>query len=733
MKERRTKALNVVLALSVVVISKLEPHLTLLLPCYLGFMLVRNIKDLDSISKFSISPAVGLGVTIFLIHILSWLRLSLRLAYPILAFLVIVISLLVHPVKVRRDVSIFAISGVGISLLLSFGIKIPFFEVPTYPAGVSRPDAVFHAYKSLEILMENTLFIKNVPSGFDDIIAYPSGYHSIVAFLSGATGITVAKAMLILKIYTWIFIPLGTYAAAWSVFKDTKIAVFSSILAPISSLYYYYLNYSLFHQFLNYYMFLAAVSLYNMTIETPERRNILLSLVVISAVLMIHPYVYLAFVAYATFVVLLTSLKRKKIDTRVLEISILQVVGSFLAYYTLEYPIRVNPMRHVAFFNASQYAFKDSISWVAGILKYTFFDEWQVILGLFFVVGMIYGIKHGTYSLQALIATVFYLLFLVFNKIAFHIPIPFYSGIWSSERVYVLITPIIPIIGGTGLYFTLKYIERLFMHPKIVMVSLALLLILPAFYVNLWNFSFEMATEITSDTIKAYEFIEQTDPETIVVPKFYDSGTWIKVYLPEKNLIMVENMSEIQEYKDGILYVDSRGYGDIRINPINPWEIAQKYQVIYFNDNIWIFNLSNRSDKVGMYPLSLYQYYTINKDEIQASNINDWRYLSYGFLLRHPVIIHGIKFEKWDIVLTRSKRAVIAVVPNRDYVGIGVELYPQGNQIIEVFINGNLVGEIREGGYWRFECPLKKGNLYIIELEGDPGYAFIRMKLEGGT
>ena len=728
MQRPELRILNITLVLIAVMLSKLTPYLTLLLPCYLGFMLVKDVKGLDGISRLSISPAVGLAITIFLMHILSWLGLSLSLAYPILAVLTVTISLLVPPIKLKQNAPGYATGGVVISLFLSFIIKIPFFRVPAYPGAVGR-DAVFHAYKSLEILKENTIFIKSAPLGFTGIITYPAGYHSIVAFLSGTTGITVAESMLILKILTWIFIPLGTYAAAWSIFKNARIAVFSAILAPISYLYYYYLNYSLLHQFLDYYMFLVAVSLYNVTLEKPERKGVLLSLLVISAVLLIHPYVYLAFEAYTAFAVLMIFLKQKKIETRAFGVFLLQITGSFLIYYLLEYPMRLHIIQYTAFFGSPEYAFKDNILWVLGILQHTFLSEWQVILGIFFVAGVLYSVKNDNPFLRALTITLFCLIFLVFNKIMFHIPIPFYSGIWSSERIYVLITPMIPIIGGTGLYVIHRYMRKHFTHPKILAVSLALLLMLPAFYVNLWNFSFEAAGCINSSSVAAFEFMKDIDAKEILVPEFYDSGIWVKIYLPEKNVVLIKNSTEIPDYREGILYVDSRGYGDFRINPLNPWDIAQKYRVLYFRDNIWIFNLS---DNATSYLATLYRYFAINKDEIQASDMHDWRYLSYGFLLRHPAIIHGIKFEKWNIIIVRSRKAVIAVVPARDYTGIGIELYLKANQTINILINGKLVGKIRSNGYWKFEYPLKKNSLYIIELEGEPGYAFVRMKLEGG-
>ncbi|GAB6102161.1 hypothetical protein JCM16138_13840 [Thermococcus atlanticus] len=726
MPELGLRSLNITLGLVLILASRLSPYMTLLIPWYLGFLIVSRKGNLDPLLRLSVSPAIGLAVIIFLMHILSWLGISLGLAYIIVVILTLAISLLAPSTGLRGDVSKSALAGMTTALFLSFVIKLPFFRVPAYPGAVGR-DAVFHAYKSLEILRENTLFIKSAPPGFHGIITYPAGYHSIIVFLAKGGGINVAEAMLILKIFTWIFIPLGTYAAARSIFRSTRIAVFSAILAPISYLYYYYLNYSLLHQFLNYYMFLAAVSLYTLSIDNHRRSTAVLAVLIISAVLLVHPYVYLAFEAYALFAVLMILIRRGRIEAWPVKMFLSQAAASFLTYYILEYPMRLHIMNYTSYFGSPKYAFKDNLLWVEGILHSTFISEGQVIIGIFFVAGIIYAVKHESPFSVGMIATIFYTIFLVFNKILFHIPIPFYSGIWSSERIYVLITPMIPVIAGAGMHMLHRLLEGHSTRPKVVAASLTLLLMVPAFYVNIWNLSFETAGCVTGASIEAFRFIGGLPAGRILVPRFYDSGMWAGIYLPERNITFIKNATGMR----GILYVDSRGYGDFKINPFNPWNLSRRYRVIYFRDNIWIFNLS---DEASSYPLSLYRYYRLEGDEIRASDMSDWRYLSYGFLLRHPAIIRGIRFEGWKIVLVRSREAVIAIVPSRNYAGVGIEVYPGGNGSIniDVDINGKTVGKIRRGGYWKFEYRLKEGELYIITLKGEPGYAFVRMKLEGG-
>jgi len=720
-----------IITLCIIMLSKTIPYLTLLLPWYLGFLIISGDRNIGIIFKLAVSPALGFGIVIFLMHILSWLNLSLTFAYPILAILIVGISIFISSTTLEPGIDTDKVTIIGIftAIFLSFIIKIPFFRVPAYPGAVGR-DAVFHAYKALEILKEDTLFIKTAPLGFHGITTYPAGYHSIIVFLATATGINIARAMLIVKIFTWIFIPLGTYAATWSLFRNSKIAVFSAILAPISYLYYYYLNYSLLHQFLDYYIFLAALSLYTLSLKNPKKNIVALTILVISAVLFIHPYVYLAFEAYALFEVLILLIKQKKLQIKAIVIFLSQAAVSFLTYYILEYPMHLHIMHYTASFNVPEYAFKDNLLWVGDILRSTFISGGQIILGIFFIVGMLYVLKHENPCPKAISVTILYIIFLVFNKILFHIPIPFYSGIWSSERIYVLITPLVPLIEGTGVYVIYSYIKSRFTRSNIMALSIALLLCIPLFYVNTWNISFEMAGCINNSNIKTFEFMNKLPSKQFLIPWFYDSGIWTGIYLPERKIMFIKNAAELGIQKGEILYVDSRGYGDFKINPVNPWDLFGRYRVVYFNSNIWVFNLSDHS---SYYPKSLLEYYRLDKDEIRASDMHDWKYLSYGFLLRHPAIIHGIKFEGWNIVIVRSKDAVIAFVPTRNYRGIGIEIYPKGDESINIniLINQKHVGKIRKGGYWKVKYPIKKGDLYIIELKGESNYAFVKMELEG--
>lgn len=716
------RILSIVLTVVIVLLSKLSPHLTLLLPWYLGFLILSKDDELELTVRISVAPAIGLGLVIVLIHVLSWFGISLSLAYPIMVILTMMMSPFV-PFKFHRikgDV----IVGIAIALILAFVIKLPFEEIPAYPGAVGA-DVVYHAYKSLEIIKENTVFISNSPLNFpDNIRTYPAGYHSIIVFISLAHDITVAQAMRILRLLTWIFLPLGTYSATKSLFKEDNIAVFSAIVMPLSYLYYYYLHYSLLHNFLNYYFFLASVFFYNYSMERRTTYSMFLTTLTTSSMLLIHPYAYMFFQAYAGFSTALYILKCRKFDKQILSIFLIQAFGSFLMYYILEYPMRLPLSKYSKpVFNAPQYAFKDNINWFGYILTHTFIENGQFPLGIFFLVGVAYLLYKKDLHSLALLTLIIYDIFLIFNKIYFHINIPFYSGIWSSERIYVLLTPLIPIVEGLGAYKVYSSLLNKATRPKLIMISFMLILIVPLFYVNIINFAYQKSTAVNDVALEAFEFLEKLQGGNIFVPKFYDSGMWIGIFCTSKSVTPIQNITK----NSGILYIDSRGYGDVRISPFNPWDLFGNYEVIYFNGNIWIFNMSKESPT---YPKTLREYYTLSKDTIEATNFEDWKYLSYGFILRHPAIIRGIILRRWNFVLSVADKSYIVFIPTEEYNAFQIEiLSTEINESIEIKINGKTVGYVSSEKPQKFRYLFKPGNLYILVLHGNPPYIFVKIKL----
>ncbi|NPB04436.1 MAG: hypothetical protein GXO39_08525, partial [Thermotogae bacterium] len=545
-------------------------------------MLLRRIEDPGL--RLALAPAFGSAVVIIAMHILSWVHLSLKLSIPLIYGLIILFWVRMEERKplilLWREIPWTERTLLAVSILLSACLKIPFLRIPSYPGAVGS-DALFHAYKSWEILRENTIFISHGPM-FGGIIRYPAGYHSLVVWVSLASNVEVPFAMMVLQFFTWFLLPLGTYAAAKVIFRDGKAAALAAIVMPLTSMYYYYLNYSLLHMFYAYYLFLAAIAIFTLALDMDTLNAYLLSTLASFALLITHPYPYLMFEAYAGFLVVLLTLTRNNWK-RAWTLLVVQGIGSFLLYSFLEYPIRVNVASHTRpIFGNPAFAFKDNPEWLVYILKETFIMNGQIILLPFFLVGVYCFVKRRNPRAWAVLLTILYAFFLIANKIWLHVDIPFYSNIWSSERIYVLITPFLPIITGMGLVRVLGIGRR----KTLIGISLAILLLVPLFYVNVINYSTELCSTVDSTALQVFSKIRRMNVSEIYVSTFKDSGWWIPL-MTGKKIVRVEEAPD-----EGIVYIDSRGFGDVQHSTLNPLQFIWKKKLVLFNGGIWIFNVS---------------------------------------------------------------------------------------------------------------------------------------------
>ncbi|WP_460128010.1 hypothetical protein [Thermococcus prieurii] len=511
----------------------------------------------------------------------------------------------------------------------------------------------------------------------------------------------------------------------------------ASIIAPLSYLYYYYLNYSLLQEFLDYYMVLASMVVIVLMVNNPSLRTFTLSLLLAFTTLVIHPYEYLALEAYVAFLIPLGILLRERRSwnrhIHRLFLLVSQAFGSVLVYYLIEYPIRLSPVSNIARFNVPAYAFKDNFNWLFWITKQTFFENGQFVLGIFFVIGIIYILiwRKNEYSL-ALLAFVAYIYFLAINKIILHIPIPYYSGIWSTERIYVLLTPVLPIIEGAGFYFILSHLLGRFHHKHLVGVTFALLLLPSAFYVNAWNVSFEKASCIDGTVLSAFHYIDSLNVSEVFTPSYPDSSAWLILYLTKRKYVTSFKTPYLmpKNSSSAIIYVDSRGCGDMVLGTqkFNPWVLLNHHKLLFFKDNVWVFNATYVN--TPNVPRAVYEYYILNSSSLDLSNMRDWKYLSYGFLLKHPVVIYTTLFEKGNYSLIVNNISVISIVPTRHYTGLYLGLYLPSSKTVKVRINGSLVGEFNRSGIYAINYTFNPGTLYLIELRGVPWYAVTEVRFE---
>ncbi|WP_456365283.1 hypothetical protein [Thermococcus sp.] len=688
----RTALVGLAAAILLIFLSSASPYGSLLMLWYLGFLSMRGF-ELET--RLLLGPAAGFVVAIILMHAVSFTGLSLSTVVFVAYFLLLILSATENWEEALNfgRIDRFAVAILIFSVLFSAGMKLPFLQIPSYPGGVGS-DSIFHAYKSQEILAEGTVFIKRNPLNLPMFLSYPAGYHSLIAFISLASGSTVPLSMKALKLFVWILLPLGTYALGKGIL-GRRAGLAAASLMPLSYMFYYYLNYALQHMFLDYYLLLSALTV----VQGIKRKLSLLlwgSLLAFS-VLVVHPYVYLLFIAYVGFLALLSPLEgRQK-----LWLYATVIAASLVLYFALEYPMRL-PVGHYAgpIFSRPAYSFKDNPHWFAWILRETFWNHGQFVLLPFYVVG-IFALRRRGFPL---LLTLAYDLFLVLNKIWFHVPVPYYSSIWSSERVYVLITPLLPIVSGAGMSVTFSVVG----FRRKFLAGIIALLIIPAFYVNLSNYSHEECSVLSGPALNAMSFIgRRIDEGTIYIDNFKDSGYWIPL-MTGKRIIRVSTPPE-----RGVLYVDGRGYGDLHVNPINPLEAWKRGSLLYYHGNIWLFRIPGSGDNPAALR-NLTAELSLRDTTINAKKRSDWRYFIYGFLLRHPAVLEGMILGEWNGVFSMRNTSYIMFIPLRNYTSLSIEGLGEN---ASVYLNGLLIGAL--GRRITFKGRIRAGRPCIIKFEGD--------------
>jgi len=709
---QRTEGLSIRLIelIAILALGMVSPYFSILVIWYLGLL---ALDWLPPLWRLGLGPAVGMGIVIVTTHLISLIGLPLWMSVPVIYFLTLFFWL-----KRSNKVSLLTIWGdvplidrlfLLVSVFLSAGFKIPVLAIPAYSSAPKDP--IFHAYKAWEILREGTIFIRHKPIEFSGILNYPAGYHSLISWISLTSGVEVPFSMEALKIFTWVFIPLGSYLAARELFGKEDVARVSAVIASLTYLYYYYLHYSLLHLFLSYYLFLCAVAVYTKIISRygekmdVSNNDLILIVLVVVSLLLVHPYPYLLFQAYAILLLLVYLISSGYLSVPSISVFMIQLFGSYIGYYILEYPNRLGIEKYTKpLFNVPGYALKDNPHWLEYILKQTFWDNGQFIFLPFFILGTGLMIKKRSKNGFALLLTVAFAFFLIFDKIWFHVNIPFYSAIWNSERIYILLTPVFPLFIAYGL----GSFWRLFSIPRKGLVALALLLLIPAFYVNVDNYSRELCSTIDSSTLIVFEGLRGIkDP--IYIPNFKDSGYWIPLFTGKQ----IRKVTMIPS--GGILYIDSRGFGDLRLEPINPLAVFNRSALVMYQEGIWLFNLSKSVNASSFRAMEqLYSTLTLNDNTIDGSHFEDWRYFTYGFLLRHPVVVRGILLKQWKGVFSIVNNSYVVFVPDRDYsfmriVGLGDHT--------RIYLNGVHLGVLNNKPV-SFRITMKKGKLYILRFEG---------------
>ncbi|NJF25936.1 hypothetical protein [Thermococcus sp. Bubb.Bath] len=701
----------------------------LLFTLILGYGLSRLIF-LENEKALLSAPVFGMATVVFSSYLLSLVGVSLN--YLGLSLVVIgVILFLLTPQSTEWEFDPPMWGVLSLSVFLQFLIRRFYFLLPDYRAA----DTWFHASKVRMILDSHSLYFSNVPQYFPrSIVSYPSGYHAFIAWLSRGDPWNIIFAMNDLRLFEIAYLPLGTYLLARSL-AGKRAAVFAALVVPFSALYYYFVQYALLPAFTNYMLFLVASFVYVEAFLKKERRLIWASAFLASLVLLVHPYQYMVFEAFAFFLLLREGFTRDN-----LRIFTIQLAVSALLYYILtpgasSYASRGAVMNPV-------YPNKDNLNFLRFILTYTFVNHGQFFLAAGFVLALILSLARWNRS-APLSLTFLFMILVILDKIFLRIPIPYYSAIWNSERAFLLLTPIIPILEGIGIYEIVSWVSSAVSRYPIkfagrvkvlVAFSLVLIFVAPAVVpLSIEHMASESSYLLDSDVLSSIHWISShLGNQTVATACVFDSGRWLPI-LTDTPIVCVANnkglkASEYRALLNGTLtrwaYLDTRGAAEIEPYPLNVEDFYNRFRLVYFKDGIWLFDVRNHNTSGN---INLVKSYFMVNDSIDISRGRGaLRYFVYGWVIKNSaaqrILLEGVPY-----VATVTGNATIAFVPKRDYSALKVLLSAPASGV-DFYINGEYAGSFKPVKDYVPQWVTVNGRV----LGGKLNFLTIRTHLEGG-
>ncbi|WP_048148859.1 hypothetical protein [Palaeococcus ferrophilus] len=656
----------------------------------LGIVLASRIFE-EPEEGLLISPALGASYIIIASYLLSFLGIPLKYL-DILAILSGILMVLFEKHSLKFDFDRKVAFVLATVVLMEFAVKRFYFLLPDYRA----PDTWFHASKVRMILDTGSLYFQSVPPYFSSsITTYPSGYHSLVAWLSAGNPGNIIFAMNYLRLFEWAYFPVATYLAAKALLgKDA--ALYAALITPFSALYYYFVQYALLPAFTNYMFFLFALFLYVRAMDVGDVKYISTATVVSTVMLLVHPYQYMIFQAFAGFYML-----SKRKERRAFWVFLVQLLVS-AGFYYLSTPRAQAYMQNGIKIN-SIYANKDNVEFLMNILRFTFFDNGQLLLGFGF--GMALLLSIATHNrLLPLTSTLLFIFFLILNKIYWRFPIPYYSAIWNSERTFILLTPIIPIFEGVGVCYIVSFIlsrvKGVFTRGSGIVVAVVLLLSLaPAVYpLSIEHMASESSYILDENVVSALKAVSNYVGTTPVATAcVFDSGRWLPILMDTPIVCLASNSGlNPERYRSLLegnlaryLYVDTRGTAEIDPYPLNVEEFYKRYRLVYFNSGLWLFDVSSHDPRENI--KFVRDYFGVN-DTIDCSKDESERYFVYGWVLRNYAT-RKARIKGTPYIVTISRNSTIAFVPTGNYTGIKLLLSLPAGKRVRFYVNGEPAGE----------------------------------------
>ncbi|NJE42280.1 DUF6541 family protein [Thermococcus sp. GR6] len=746
---RQYRALNIVfgslISIALLLLGRLNPYLSILLLMFLGLNLSSYIFNSFQ-NRIGIAGAIGFSVLILVAYILSILGIGLSYLIYVMPIITALTFDSHKYAKISKDEALTLGKLMFIVGLIAI-IKVLILKMPT-----DTVDSVFHAYKVQYILKYQSLFPPKVP--VFNMLSYPAGYHTIVTWVVLLSGDLIPHAMLVVRVWSWILIVLGTYLFA-SVWFDGKVGIYSTMVILVTNIYNYYLMIYIHPNFLGFYFFMATLSLFYLIVhkkDTSQCNNrailIVFLILITTGTLFVHPYEFQAYVFIAAVYLLLSVYYKELTLKQAILNGLLYFVPPLVIYAVLnpyfwwpelasnvaiEYPwahigVSVN---NLAVFTGRNIMdtwdrFRFMVNW-ATLRNYSYFASLLLVAS----VGIPLSKRYKLKELASLWSFVLFVLVLILNRLTYNVPVPFY-GTAAMERMFLWLTPLFPVFIAVGFNALLSALSGLVSSKKIRVITLVFLVFL--FIVPAQGIAYDMISDEANYYVDAYnledfEWInERFSGITVMNSCDSDSGQWIPFFTSNTVLFSYVNYCRVYNYtsktvealiQGGIVPLNATlAYIDTNYPSLNPLIFYTRFKLLRYNNGNWIFDLTSKNTSENYNVLK--SQIMLCKNTISGNTYEDGRYYVYGFKKKYFMVeyfhLHGL-----DYAWLFGQNGTIIFVPCKNYSRLTISFISFSPDPINTTI---LINEIPHAiianpgdNVYGLPAGVQSGTLNIIEIK----------------
>ncbi|WP_048151667.1 DUF6541 family protein [Thermococcus cleftensis] len=404
----------------------------------MGFNISRYLFE-DILYRISISPAIGMSILSIFAYCFSIVHVDLNVLEYVVIFLITVTFDIgdFRLITSQKKSEYIPLVKLLLTVFLVVGVRALVFKMPT-----DNVDNYFHATKIQYILEYMTLFPPKVP--VFNVFTYPAGYHVLVSLVVLVSGDLIPHAMLVVRLWSWAFIVLGTYLFA-SVWFDRKIRLYASMLILVTNICTYYLLVYINPNFIGLYFFMVLLALAYLDIENAGNSKALTIFTVLIGVgaLSVPPYGFQNWVFVLSVYLLLKIISREMSIKKALSVGVMYFVTPVVLYVLLN-PYFLWPQ--LASDVTIEYPWASYVGVVVGNLaifkgknpmdtwwKFMYIIRWATIRNsnylatIFLFLGPIAAMRKKLKrkeTLSLLAFTVFVIL-LMLNRLTYNVPVPF--------------------------------------------------------------------------------------------------------------------------------------------------------------------------------------------------------------------------------------------------------------------------------------------------------------------